>query len=184
MCQRVPGHKEKAEMDTNGSLWEQGSEGGKIVAVNGWFFMRWIFIMVSLFNLYSYITLHKNTKIVIKMFRKRHLISDMSVSSFQSVNLLPILIPVASPEPQVHLLSDKISLYLITSMGVGKRSWEINPCRWWFGDSGPQPSWDGGGLEVHYLENCLNSPCPLHPQSHNSWFSGDFLGTSPLDLLS
>lgn len=55
---------------------------------SGWLiFSWWIFIVVSLFNLYSYITLHKTTKIVIKMFRKRHLISDMSVSSFQSVNL-------------------------------------------------------------------------------------------------
>lgn len=35
MCQRISGNKEKAEMDTNGSLWEQGSEGGKIVAVDG-----------------------------------------------------------------------------------------------------------------------------------------------------
>ena len=50
------------------------------------------------------------------MFRKRHLISDTSVSSFHSVNLLPILIPVASPEPQIHLLSDRISLYLVTTM--------------------------------------------------------------------
>ena len=71
--------------------------------------------MVSFFKLYSYITLHKNPKIVIKMFRKRHLISDTSVSSFHSVNLLPILIPVASPEPQIHL-SDRISLYLVTTI--------------------------------------------------------------------
>ena len=78
--------------------------------------------MVSFFKLYSYITLHKTPKIVIKMFRKRHLISDTSVSSFHSVNLLPILIPVASPEPQTHILSDRISLYLITTiLGVRKR---------------------------------------------------------------
>ena len=35
MCQRAPGHKGKAEMDKNGSLWEQNSEGGRIVAVDG-----------------------------------------------------------------------------------------------------------------------------------------------------
>ena len=126
MCQRAPGHKGKAEMDKNGSLWEQNSEGGRIVAVDGWFFIRWIYIMVSFFKLYSYITLHKNTKVVIKMFRKRHLISDMSVSSFHSVNLLPILIPVASPEPQIYLLSDRISLYLVTTILGVRKSCSVN----------------------------------------------------------
>lgn len=115
--------------------------------------------MVLLFNLYSYITLHKTTKIVIRMFRKRHLISDMSVSSFQSVNLLPILIPVASPEPQVHLLSDEISLYLVTSMGVGKRC-SVNKTA-------------GGQTAVHVLVDLFGEMDNFHsPLPHIEWLVG------------
>lgn len=93
------------------------------------------------------------------MFRKRHLISDMSVSSFQSVNLLPILIPVASPEPQVHLLSDKISLYLVTSMWVGKRC-SVNKTA-------------GGQTAIHVLVDLFGEMDNFHsPLPHIEWLVG------------
>lgn len=74
---------------------------------------------------------------------------------------------------------DLISTWGLMGMQVGKRSWGSNSCREWLGDYVSQPSLDWGDLRVCSTENHLNFPCHLSAQSHNYWFSGDFLGTLP-----
>lgn len=38
-----------------------------------------------------------------------------------------------------------------------------NPCRWWLGDCGPQPSWDGGGLGFVIYKSPYFSMSPVCP---------------------
>lgn len=48
------------------------------------------------------------------------------LTPFISVNLLSVLIPVASPEPHVYLSSDRISLCLVTTNTGGGRRLSVN----------------------------------------------------------